>query len=81
MIRRLAVLVALVLIASCSAFAPSRNFVINTKMMTPSTSTQLYEKRTWNFNEGRSPWGLTTNAEIWNGRVAQVRFQRSMYGV
>jgi outer membrane PBP1 activator LpoA protein len=77
MIRRLAVLVALVLIASCSAFAPSRN-VVHTQMMTPSTSTQLHEKRTWNFNEGRSPWGLKNNAEIWNGRVAQVRFLNSM---
>jgi hypothetical protein len=28
--------------------------------------------RQWNFNEGRSPWGLKKNAEIWNGRAAQV---------
>jgi hypothetical protein len=32
---------------------------------------QLNERR-WNFNEGRAPWGLAKNAEIWNGRVAQV---------
>jgi hypothetical protein len=38
-----------------------------------TTSTQLAEQRRWNFNEGQSPWGLKTNAEIWNGRVAQVR--------
>jgi hypothetical protein len=30
--------------------------------------------RQWNFNEGRSPFGLKKNAEIWNGRVAQVGF-------
>jgi hypothetical protein len=32
------------------------------------------EKRQWNFNSnGRSPYGLRKNAEIWNGRIAQVR--------
>jgi len=35
--------------------------------------TQLSERR-WNFNDGQGPWGLKTNAEIWNGRVAQVAF-------
>ena len=30
--------------------------------------------RQWNFNEGRKPWGLKNNAEIWNGRVAQMGF-------
>mmetsp|Transcript_27326 Transcript_27326/g.54554 ORF Transcript_27326/g.54554 Transcript_27326/m.54554 type:complete len:157 (-) Transcript_27326:54-524(-) len=30
--------------------------------------------RTWNFNNGRSPWGFKDNAEVWNGRVAQVAF-------
>jgi hypothetical protein len=26
-----------------------------------------------NFNDGRSPFGLKANAEIWNGRIAMVR--------
>ncbi|GMH79002.1 hypothetical protein TL16_g08003, partial [Triparma laevis f. inornata] len=30
--------------------------------------------RQWNFNNGRSPFGLKDNAEIWNGRVAQMAF-------
>jgi len=30
--------------------------------------------RQWNFNEGRSPWGMKNNAEIWNGRLAQMGF-------
>jgi len=30
--------------------------------------------RQWNFNNGRGPWGLKKNAEIWNGRVAQMAF-------
>lgn len=31
--------------------------------------------RQWNFNEGgRGPWGLKRNAEIWNGRAAQMAF-------
>ena len=39
-----------------------------------SSSTNLSMSRQWNFNEGRSPFGLKKNAEIWNGRVAQVGF-------
>ena len=31
-------------------------------------------ERQWNFNNGREPWGLKKNAEIWNGRVAQMCF-------
>lgn len=27
-----------------------------------------------NYNDGRSPFGLKKNAEIWNGRIAMVRF-------
>ena len=30
--------------------------------------------RRWNFNEARGPFGLKKNAEIWNGRVAQMAF-------
>lgn len=30
--------------------------------------------RQWNFNEGRGPFGLKKNAEIWNGRAAQMCF-------
>jgi len=26
-----------------------------------------------NFNDGRSPFGLKKNAEVWNGRIAMVR--------
>jgi hypothetical protein len=43
-----------------------------------SSSTALADKvalRTWNLNReaGSSPFGLDLNAEVWNGRVAQVR--------
>lgn len=31
------------------------------------------ESGTMNFNDGRSPFGLKKNAEIWNGRIAMVR--------
>lgn len=40
---------------------------------TSSSSTALFERQ-WNFNQGRGPWGLKKNAEIWNGRVAQMAF-------
>lgn len=39
----------------------------------PHGLTSLHERR-WNFNEGQGPWGLKKNAEIWNGRVAQMAF-------
>ena len=31
-------------------------------------------ERQWNFNRGRGPFGMKKNAEIWNGRAAQVGF-------
>ena len=37
-----------------------------------STSTTALAGRQWNFNEGRGPYGFKKNAEVWNGRVAQV---------
>mmetsp|Transcript_24337 Transcript_24337/g.38377 ORF Transcript_24337/g.38377 Transcript_24337/m.38377 type:complete len:148 (-) Transcript_24337:207-650(-) len=40
---------------------------------TTSSATALSERK-WNFNQGRSPWGLKNNAEIWNGRLAQMAF-------
>jgi hypothetical protein len=41
---------------------------------TPSSSSALYERK-WNFNsDGRNPWGVKRNAEVWNGRVAQMAF-------
>lgn len=36
-------------------------------------TTTLLSARRWNFNDGQAPWGLKQNAEIWNGRVAQVK--------
>ena len=39
------------------------------------TSEQIAKPdRQWNFNNGRAPWGFKDNAEVWNGRVAQVAF-------
>ncbi|CAB9509120.1 Transcriptional regulator [Seminavis robusta] len=70
--------VALCLLARTSAFvtpsssttALSRN-TVGTAAAT--TSTQLHERQ-WNFNEGQGPFGMKKNAEIWNGRVAQMAF-------
>lgn len=39
-----------------------------------ATSATALSERQWNFNQGRGPWGLKKNAEIWNGRVAQMAF-------
>ena len=51
----------------------SLNQQIHTAASTRSTTTALSERQ-WNFNEGQGPWGMKKNAEIWNGRVAQVIF-------
>jgi hypothetical protein len=42
-----------------------------TAKTTNTVQTALFERR-WNFNDGQGPWGLKKNAEIWNGRMAQV---------
>jgi hypothetical protein len=47
----------------------------NSQIMMPArTSRTSLNERQWNFNDGREPWGLKNNAEIWNGRVAQMGF-------
>ncbi|GKZ00261.1 hypothetical protein MPSEU_000979000 [Mayamaea pseudoterrestris] len=83
MLSRRSVLIVLALVlASASAFttAPRRTFIATygaTKSFSSSPArvqvTALQERR-WNFNEGQSPWGLKGNAEIWNGRFAQMAF-------
>merc|ERR1712113_920747 len=47
----------------------SKNIIANG----PKSSSALMERQ-WNFNEGRGPFGMKKNAEIWNGRVAQMGF-------
>lgn len=42
-----------------------------------SQTVAMFEKRTWNFNEGQSPWGMKKNAEVWNGRAAMVSLMSS----
>jgi hypothetical protein len=61
-----------------TAFVPPSSSIIKTQSSTHTapaqiTSTSLAERQ-WNFNNGRSPFGLKKNAEIWNGRVAQMAF-------
>ncbi|EED92386.1 sep-like protein [Thalassiosira pseudonana CCMP1335] len=53
--------------------APLNNNRLITSSSTATSATALSERQ-WNFNSGRSPWGLKKNAEIWNGRVAQMAF-------
>lgn len=72
-----ALLSVLALAPNTEAFIPSKTvstrtpFSSTTSVVESSSSTQLFERK-WNFNEGQSPWGMKTNAETWNGRVAQV---------
>lgn len=37
----------------------------------PETGKPLFR---WNLNAGRQPWGIATNGEVWNGRVAMISF-------
>jgi hypothetical protein len=57
----------------CSSSPSPATRSISSRSSRSRRNSQLQERR-WNFNEGQSPWGLKRNAEIWNGRVAQVRF-------
>mmetsp|Transcript_5310 Transcript_5310/g.13284 ORF Transcript_5310/g.13284 Transcript_5310/m.13284 type:complete len:153 (+) Transcript_5310:156-614(+) len=55
--------------------SPPTNIVSSSSPAAPQTSSATaLSERQWNFNQGRSPWGLKNNAEIWNGRVAQMAF-------
>mmetsp|Transcript_47308 Transcript_47308/g.47759 ORF Transcript_47308/g.47759 Transcript_47308/m.47759 type:complete len:162 (-) Transcript_47308:614-1099(-) len=56
----------------------TRQNVLSTSPLNPvvsfHTETSLSMGRRWNFNDGYGPFGLKNNAEIWNGRVAQMAF-------
>ena len=71
MMKRVLFLLFVTLVSSASAFAPPSRQTSSIRQQT--STTELAEGRRWNFNEGKAPWGLKRNAEIWNGRVAQVR--------
>ena len=80
MIRARSLFLVTLLIAAASAFCPAVNrarvataTATATTATTTTTTTTALAGRRWNFNEGQSPWGMKKNAEIWNGRVAQVR--------
>ncbi|GAX24570.1 hypothetical protein FisN_4Hh089 [Fistulifera solaris] len=64
-------LLATLFVCQTNAFV-SRASVIS-RPSTPVSSVALQERR-WNFNDGQSPWGMKKNAEIWNGRFAQMAF-------
>ena len=86
--RTLAVLLV-ALVASASAFVPSQNSH-NHQQPTPVSQLRTADlsgttgavrlgatalnERQWNFNRGRGPFGMKKNAEIWNGRAAQMGF-------
>ena len=62
--------------SSSAAIRASNPAVSRPPPSAPSSppTTALSMGRQWNFNNGRGPWGLKKNAEIWNGRVAQMAF-------
>ena len=74
MLRLRTLLLALFVMASATAFTmpPTTTTTRAAPTTQTTTTTALQEGRRWNFNEGQAPWGMKKNAEIWNGRVAQV---------
>ncbi|KAL7436206.1 hypothetical protein ACHAXM_005073 [Skeletonema potamos] len=76
-------IISIIFIGAAQAFAPptshnSVRSIISQQTQQynklPTSSTTALSERQWNFNEGRGPWGMKKNAEIWNGRVAQMAF-------
>jgi|EP01083_Nonionella_stella_P308962 hypothetical protein len=70
---------ALLFLSAQAFVAPKTNTLSNSlqnsqPVNTLATSSTSLNGRKWNFNEGRGPFGLKANAEIWNGRVAQMGF-------
>lgn len=83
----LSIVVLVLCVTTTIAFAPvSPTGIIKERISTAAktsisrsttascTSTTCLSERRWNFNEGQSPWGMKQNAEVWNGRVAQIAF-------
>jgi hypothetical protein len=70
-----AILLLAISASSAHAFVAPKGTTSLTQLppVTAQTSTTALSERQWNFNEGQSPWGLKKNAEVWNGRVSQVR--------
>ena len=66
---------ALLFSVSQGFVVPKSNSIVSSKPSSfqQQTSTALNERQ-WNFNNGRGPFGLKKNAEIWNGRAAQMGF-------
>mmetsp|Transcript_14523 Transcript_14523/g.24070 ORF Transcript_14523/g.24070 Transcript_14523/m.24070 type:complete len:129 (+) Transcript_14523:92-478(+) len=77
MFKRVLFLLFIVVVSSVSAFAPPATSV-SIRTQQQASPTELLAGRRWNFNEGRSPWGMKRNAEIWNGRMAQMAFTITM---
>lgn len=73
MMRVRNILLLCLLVVGATAFCtPAQQPRVLQSKATRSATTALAERR-WNFNDGQGPFGLKKNAEIWNGRVAQVR--------
>ncbi|KAL9185637.1 hypothetical protein ACHAXT_003414 [Thalassiosira profunda] len=84
--RPLLALLLAALAGAAAAFAPpasinslsrqTHNLAVpsSAQISTSSSSTTALSERQWNFNQGRGPFGLKKNAEIWNGRLAQMAF-------
>ncbi|KAL7541316.1 hypothetical protein ACHAWF_006903 [Thalassiosira exigua] len=62
--------------SATTASTPSSSSVLvpRSRSSPSSSSSTALSERQWNFNQGRGPWGLKKNAEIWNGRLAQMAF-------
>ena len=77
-----ALCVAACFLGTAEAFnaAPSSNMLTRKHSRVERTASVLHERK-WNFNDGQGPFGMKKNAEIWNGRLAQVCHIQYMYSL
>lgn len=76
--KRFTLVLLAMVVASSSAFTAPVTKGSRIMENSISTTTELAERR-WNFNDQfQGPFGLKKNAEIWNGRVAQVSIDTSL---
>ena len=80
----LCALLATCFLGTTEAFAAtpsSTNTLARQHLLGAQKTSSVLHERKWNFNDGQGPFGMKKNAEIWNGRLAQVCHIHEMYSL
>lgn len=67
-------LIAPARLPALSAARPARSGPAPLAMSAGDFNENGMRKFRWNLNSGREPWGMSLNAEVWNGRMAMMGF-------